>query len=815
MQLNFKSKLTSLNLDWKCSWYSRFTFWSYVLLIYRANNLPLKSFSIISQVKVSSFPFSRVYFKLRSGNLVNSTAQLHTHTHYNRKNLKDVFFSYTNKFNCTVKVSNWEFKNLQNVPIQLFWDSFTKFNIGSLWTLYHLKVTKNLFTLFNASIMCDTGHGLEITKIKPLKIKKYNSTFKNYNVNNFLRLAITSIDLLFYSSRLFKVSFWKIRFFRLYSNMWYAYFVFKTWMYLQNKVYNENLYSKKYFYTYFKFQNYFIHTSRWESSIFLEHFILQFILHKDSIGIVPTFNTLYRYSKFWRLGVVSSPTRALLNRNGMRTDKSISLIWNRKNIKRVFYSNFSSKRALAYQTYSFLHLSSTPHLSNKTKKLPHSIFEHQKLRKRFLNNSSWWHRLTRSQIYPSTQKLVRTMRWEQVYLKIVFRIAKSLNSRKPSALEIIQNSLQSIKISSYSQKILWLSNTEDTDLAFTLQPIWQSISIYQQLVTLVFHDIMLATDYKKTPSQLDFQYNSKYVSPVELKDMFNISDVQFTSWTSFITLAQYNSTNLWKYTLVNLNLLSVDSITSFSLKYYFQYISQLITFILRSQFQAYKCLNICFYATYSNLSVIHWEEHYAQHSVRRLLSSTFALYSIARYFQSVGFLWYYTSLLQFLEDTTGRKVVLNFGPFLETVLTFSDRARCITWGSRILGFQRILGPKIFIHEALEILVASLRLKDPTFLANWIRVMLVRISFWKYRLLFRYLKFLLQNLLRPSFNYFNFKGAKFRLKGKISVAGNARTRMWFYRIGCTSHTTMANRIAYDLSYINTFTGIQGFKVWFFY
>jgi hypothetical protein len=107
------------------------------------------------------------------------------------------------------------------------------------------------------------------------------------------------------------------------------------------------------------------------------------------------------------------------------------------------------------------------------------------------------------------------------------------------------------------------------------------------------------------------------------------------------------------------------------------------------------------------------------------------------------------------------------------------------------------------------------LKDPTFLANWIRIALTRISFWKYRLLFRYLKFLLSTLLKPSFPDFNLKGIKFRLKGKISVAGNARTRMIFYRIGSTSHTTMQNRIAYDLSYVTTFTGVQGLKLWFFF
>ena len=35
--------------------------------------------------------------------------------------------------------------------------------------------------------------------------------------------------------------------------------------------------------------------------------------------------------------------------------------------------------------------------------------------------------------------------------------------------------------------------------------------------------------------------------------------------------------------------------------------------------------------------------------------------------------------------------------------------------------------------------------------------------------------------------------KFQLKGKISVAGNARTRTVFHNVGFTSHTTFNNKI----------------------
>jgi ribosomal protein S3 len=56
-----------------------------------------------------------------------------------------------------------------------------------------------------------------------------------------------------------------------------------------------------------------------------------------------------------------------------------------------------------------------------------------------------------------------------------------------------------------------------------------------------------------------------------------------------------------------------------------------------------------------------------------------------------------------------------------------------------------------------------------------------------------------------------QGVKFQLKGKISVAGNSRTRTAFHYIGFTSHATFNNKILYKLSLIRTFTGILGFKI----
>lgn len=178
-------------------------------------------------------------------------------------------------------------------------------------------------------------------------------------------------------------------------------------------------------------------------------------------------------------------------------------------------------------------------------------------------------------------------------------------------------------------------------------------------------------------------------------------------------------------------------------------------------------------------------------------------------------MWYHTMLIRFIEHCSGLKVALAFNPFLENSLTYSDMARCSSWTDRVFDFRRLLGPKIFIKESLKVFHLAFRLKDPTFLSAWIREMLKRTSFWKYRVLFRYIKYLVRHLFFTIFDDLQFKGFKLKLKGKISVGGNSRARTLMYRIGETSQSTFENKVTHDLNFVYTFTGVMGFQLWFYF
>lgn len=175
-------------------------------------------------------------------------------------------------------------------------------------------------------------------------------------------------------------------------------------------------------------------------------------------------------------------------------------------------------------------------------------------------------------------------------------------------------------------------------------------------------------------------------------------------------------------------------------------------------------------------------------------------------------IWFYETLIKFLEYCSGKKVNLNLYTFLHNNLNFYEKSQCILWARKVKYFRKVLGPRLFLNESLQIIYLSLKLKDPFFLSNWIVATMQKIDFYKYKTFLRYLKYVLRYFFWVIFKELNIKGIKFQLKGKISVAGNARTRTARHSVGATGHATFNNKILYKLNLIRTFTGVLGLKLW---
>jgi hypothetical protein len=177
--------------------------------------------------------------------------------------------------------------------------------------------------------------------------------------------------------------------------------------------------------------------------------------------------------------------------------------------------------------------------------------------------------------------------------------------------------------------------------------------------------------------------------------------------------------------------------------------------------------------------------------------------------------WYYNTLIRFLSYCTGLSVMLQYYGSLDNLISKSDVALYKRWMPRMASYERSLGHRFFLEEALHVIHLSFKLHDASLFSSWLKAIISRISFWRTRSIFRFLKYLFNNYLNANFNRMAIKGFKVRLKGKISAAGNSRKRNIIFRSGKTSYSSVELKCSHSSSQIVTFTGAMGFQIWIFY
>ena len=177
--------------------------------------------------------------------------------------------------------------------------------------------------------------------------------------------------------------------------------------------------------------------------------------------------------------------------------------------------------------------------------------------------------------------------------------------------------------------------------------------------------------------------------------------------------------------------------------------------------------------------------------------------------------WHYNSIIRFMEFCSGKKVLFQFYPFLFQSVEKYYVVTYKRWMTRMTYYERKLGHRFFLEEALHLIHLTLNLHDPKIMCTWLKAIILRISFWKTRSIFRFLKYLFSQYFHLILNDIGSKGLKICLRGKISAAGNSRTRTILYRTGQTSHANTSLKVLNEFMTIGTFTGVMGFQIWIFY
>ena len=177
--------------------------------------------------------------------------------------------------------------------------------------------------------------------------------------------------------------------------------------------------------------------------------------------------------------------------------------------------------------------------------------------------------------------------------------------------------------------------------------------------------------------------------------------------------------------------------------------------------------------------------------------------------------WVNDNIIRLIENASGRRSLIQHSMHAENMVDLKSKLEYKKWITRMASYERNLGHRFFMEEALHIIHLSFRYHDVTLFSSWLKAIITRISFWKTRSIFRFLKYVFNNYYRFIFDSLSIKGIKIRLKGKISAAGNSRKRTILFRSGKNSYSSVNIKCIHDFKTITTFTGVMGFQVWLFY
>jgi len=90
--------------------------------------------------------------------------------------------------------------------------------------------------------------------------------------------------------------------------------------------------------------------------------------------------------------------------------------------------------------------------------------------------------------------------------------------------------------------------------------------------------------------------------------------------------------------------------------------------------------------------------------------------------------WVHNSLIRFMEDCSGRRVMLQIYSFITQNVDNSFLILYRRWMPRMRYYEQRLGHKFFLGEALSIMHLSFIMHDPKLLISWFSAIIKRISF---------------------------------------------------------------------------------------
>jgi hypothetical protein len=149
-------------------------------------------------------------------------------------------------------------------------------------------------------------------------------------------------------------------------------------------------------------------------------------------------------------------------------------------------------------------------------------------------------------------------------------------------------------------------------------------------------------------------------------------------------------------------------------------------------------------------------------------------------------------IVRFLSQFLGSRVVLCLNPSMPTVLVTPERL-----------YGCVLAYRLQVDQ-----------EDPDALLSWLRSRMEHMSLFRHRRFLSFVAVALRYVFEEVGGRFCFSGVTLRVRGKLSVAGNARRRAFLFGAGKSSFTSLKLHMLQQFGIVRTTTGCLGVWVRFF-
>lgn len=118
-------------------------------------------------------------------------------------------------------------------------------------------------------------------------------------------------------------------------------------------------------------------------------------------------------------------------------------------------------------------------------------------------------------------------------------------------------------------------------------------------------------------------------------------------------------------------------------------------------------------------------------------------------------------------------------------------------------------------KVLEIFLLTLFNKDSKLFTNWLKHTMENIYYKNHKKLLVFIKNIFFFLFKYLSSFLKLKGLKLKLKGKISLGGNSKKKIFNLKLGNFNLTSKNNYINFDKNFIKTISGTLGFSFFIFF